>query len=354
MSQESEVKIKVGITIGDPNGIGMEVVLKTFLDPVMLQVCTPIIYGSSKVLSYHRKTLGINEFNYSTIRYLNEINSKKVNLINCWEEDVKIDIGKPSNTGGKYAFKSLEAACKDLAEKKIDLLVTAPIDKKTIQQEGFNFPGHTEYLAKYFNSNNYLMMMVNNSLRVSFVTGHIPLQNVAKEITAEKIIAKIGIMNQSLKRDFGIRKPRIAVLSLNPHAGDNGLIGKEEEEIIKPAVKKAFDDGMVVMGPYSADGFFGSSAYKKFDGILSMYHDQGLVPFKALAFHSGVNYTAGLPVVRTSPDHGVGYDIAGKNIASEASFREAIYVACDVFNRRIEYDNTNANPLKFSKLSSDR
>jgi 4-hydroxythreonine-4-phosphate dehydrogenase len=198
------------------------------------------------------------------------------------------------------------------------------------------------------------MMMVSNSLRISFVTGHIPLQNVAKEITAEKIIAKIGIMNQSLKRDFGIRKPRIAVLSLNPHAGDNGLIGKEEEEIIKPAIKKAFDDGMVVMGPYSADGFFGSSTYKKFDGILSMYHDQGLTPFKALAFSSGVNYTAGLPVVRTSPDHGVGYDIAGKNTASENSFREAIYVSCDIFNKRIEYDSSNANPLKFSKLGSDR
>lgn len=351
---ETEEKVKVGITIGDPDGIGMEIILKTFLDAAMLQVCTPLIYGSSKVLSYHRKTLGINEFNYSTIRYHNEINPKKVNLFNCWEEEIKIEIGKPSPLAGKYAFKSLEAACKDLADKKIDVLVTAPIDKKTIQQEGFNFPGHTEYLGKFFNTNNYLMMMVNDSLRVSFVTGHVPLKNVAAEITAEKILSKLGNMNQSLKRDFGIRKPKIAVLSLNPHAGDNGLIGKEEEEIIKPAIKKAFDDGILVTGPYSADGFFGSSAFKKFDGILSMYHDQGLIPFKAISFTSGVNYTAGLPVVRTSPDHGVGYDIAGKNIASESSFREAIYVACDIFNKRNEYDAVNANPLKFSKLGADR
>jgi 4-hydroxythreonine-4-phosphate dehydrogenase len=198
------------------------------------------------------------------------------------------------------------------------------------------------------------MMMVNDTLRVSFITGHIPLKNVANEITAEKIISKLGSMNKSLKRDFGIRKPKIAVLSLNPHAGDNGLIGKEEEEIIKPAIKKASDDGIMATGPYSADGFFGSSAFKKFDGIFSMYHDQGLVPFKALSFTSGVNFTAGLPVIRTSPDHGVGYDIAGKNVASESSFREAIYVACDVFNKRIEYDNANSNPLKFSKLGADR
>ncbi|MEO5570693.1 MAG: 4-hydroxythreonine-4-phosphate dehydrogenase PdxA [Bacteroidia bacterium] len=352
--QETEYKIKVGITIGDPNGIGLEVILKTFSDPVMLQVCTPIIYGSSKVLSFHRKALGINEFNYSTIRYHSEINSKKVNLINCWEEEVKIELGKPSETGGKYAFKSLEAGCKDLAEKKIDVLVTAPIDKKTIQQEGFNFAGHTEYLGTFFNANNYLMMMVNENLHVSFVTGHIPLKNVASEITADKIIAKLGIMNQSLKRDFGIRKPRIAVLSLNPHAGDNGLIGKEEEEIINPAIKKAYDDGILAIGTYSADGFFGSSTFKKFDAILAMYHDQGLVPFKTLSFTSGVNFTAGLPVVRTSPDHGVAYDIAGKNIASESSFREAIYVACDIFNKRKAYDTANSNPLKFSKLGADR
>jgi 4-hydroxythreonine-4-phosphate dehydrogenase len=352
--QESDYKIKAGITIGDANGIGMEIILKTFLDPAMLQVCTPVIYGSSKVLSYHRKTLGINEFNYTTIRYHSEINTKKANLINCWEEDVKIEIGKPSAIAGKYAFKSLEAACKDLADKKVDVLVTAPIDKKTIQQEGFNFPGHTEYLGKFFNSKDFLMMMVNESLRISSVTGHVPLKNVAGEITSEKIIAKLSILNQSLKRDFGIRKPRIAVLSLNPHAGDGGLIGKEEEEIIQPAIKKSFDEGMLVYGPYSGDGFFGSSSFKKFDGIVCMYHDQGLIPFKALSFTSGVNFTAGLSVVRTSPDHGVGYDIAGKNIASESSFREAIYVACDVFNKRKEYDEANANPLKFAKLGADR
>lgn len=340
--------------MGDVNGIGLEIILKTFLDPGMLHVCTPVVYGSSKVLSYHRKALGIQEFNYSTIRNHNEINLTKINLVNCWDEEIKVDLGKPTDVGGKYAFKSLEAACKDLADKKVDVLVTAPIDKKTIQQEGFNFPGHTEYLAKYFNAQEYLMMMVNESLRVTFVTGHTPLRNVAGEITLEKIIAKVKLMNQSLKGDFGIRKPKIAVLSLNPHAGDGGLIGKEEEEIIKPAVKKAFEEGMLVHGPYAADGFFGSNNYRKFDGIVAMYHDQGLTPFKALSFSSGVNFTAGLPIVRTSPDHGVGYDIAGKNIASESSFREAIYVACDIFNKRKEFEEVTANPLRFSKLSAER
>lgn len=354
MTQDTEERVKVGISIGDVNGIGMEIILKTFLEPAMLQVCTPVIYGSSKVLSYHRKALNINEFNYSTIRNLGEINQKKINLINCWEEDVKIDLGQPSSAGGKYAYKSLDAACKDLTEKKIDVLVTAPIDKKSIQQEGFSFPGHTEFLARMYHVKEYLMMMVNDSLRVSFVTGHVPLKNVSGEITAEKISGKVKLMHSTLQRDFGIRKPKIAVLALNPHSGDGGLIGKEEEEIIKPAVKKLFEEKMLVYGPYPADGFFGSGTYKNFDGIIAMYHDQGLIPFKALSFNSGINYTAGLPVIRTSPDHGTGYDIAGKNVASESSFREAIYYACDIFNRRNEFDTMTANPLAFSKMVGDR
>lgn len=352
--QESEERVKVGITIGDVNGIGMELILKTFMEPAMLQVCTPIIYGSSKVLSYHRKTFGMQEFNYSTIRNLSEINPKKVNLINCWEEEVKIELGKPSPIGGKYALKSLQAAVKDLADKKIDVLVTAPIDKKSIQQEEFNFPGHTEFLAHQFGVKDYLMMMVGNALRIAFVTGHIPVKEIVGNINSEKIIIKLKTMQHSLKRDFGINKPRIAVLGLNPHAGDSGLIGKEEEEIIKPAVKKAFDEGIMAYGPYSADGFFGSISYKKFDAILAMYHDQGLIPFKTLSFSTGVNFTAGLSVVRTSPDHGTAYDIAGKNKASESSFREAIYLACDIFRTRQIYDEANTNPLKFTKLGVDR
>lgn len=351
---DSEYKIKTGITIGDVNGIGIEIILKTFMDPNMLQVCTPIIYGSSKVLSFHRKTLGIQEFNYSTIRNLNEINPKKVNLVNCWEEEVKIDLGVPSASGGKYALKSLQAGVRDLADKKIDVLITAPIDKKSIQQEEFNFSGHTEYFAHKFSVSDYLMLLVSDNLRIAFVTGHVPVKDIAININAEKIISKLRTINHSLKRDFAITKPRIAVLGLNPHAGDNGLIGKEEEEIIKPAVKKAFEEGILVYGPYSADGFFGSSSFKKFDGILAMYHDQGLIPFKALTFSNGVNFTAGLPVVRTSPDHGTAYDIAGKNKASESSFRQAIYVACDVFKNRQLYDEANANPLKFAKLGTDR
>ncbi|MFI5218121.1 MAG: 4-hydroxythreonine-4-phosphate dehydrogenase PdxA [Bacteroidia bacterium] len=352
--QENENKLTAGITIGDVNGIGLEIIIKTFLDPNMLQVCTPVIYGSSKVLSFHRKLLGIQEFNYSTIRNLNELNHKKVNHINCWEEEVKVDIGKSTPVGGKYALKSLQAGVKDLAEKKIDVLITAPIDKKSIQQEEFNFKGHTEFFANKFNAADYLMILVCDTLRVAFVTGHVPIKDIAVNINPDKIVAKLKTLNQSLRRDFAISKPRIAVLGLNPHAGDGGLIGKEEDEIITPAIKKTFDEGIMAYGPYPGDGFFGSSAYKKFDGILSMYHDQGLIPFKTLSFSSGVNYTAGLPVIRTSPDHGTAYDIAGKNKANENSFRQAIYLACDIYKNRKAFDEANANPLKFSKLGADR
>lgn len=353
-NHENEDKVTVGITIGDINGIGPEVIIKAFSDNRMTQVCTPVIYGSSKALSFHKKAINNNEFNFTTIRNIDEVHDKKVNVINCWEEEAKIEIGQPSPLGGKYAFTALQTACKDLAESDIDVLVTAPIDKKTMQQEGFRFPGHTEFLAQQFNAPDHLMMLVSDRLRIATVTGHVPLKNIASELTAEKIVSKIRVMNHSLKRDFGIRKPRIAVLGLNPHSGDSGLIGNEEQEIIAPAIKQAFDSGILVYGPYGADGFFGSSKFKSFDGILAMYHDQGLIPFKALSFETGVNFTAGLPVVRTSPDHGTGYDIAGKGIASEDSLRASIYLACDIYRNRLMHDEITANPLKFSKLGGDR
>ena len=354
MSSEHEDKLKIGITLGDFNGVGPEVIIKTFADNRMLQVCTPIIYGSSKALSFHRKALNIQEFNYNTVRNIKEVIARKLNVINCWDEETKIEIGKPSTIGGEYAFKAIDAACKDLKMGFIDAIVTAPIDKKTIQSETFRFAGHTEYFAEQFDAKEYLMFLVSESLKVATVTGHVPLKNIAQQLSIEKIEAKIRTMHQSLKRDFGIRKPRIAVLGLNPHAGDAGVIGTEEKEIIEPAIKKCADSGMVVFGPYSADGFFATGNYKKFDAVLAMYHDQGLIPFKTLAFSNGVNFTAGLSIVRTSPDHGTAYDIAGKGIASEESFREAVYMACDIVNKRKEFDEVTAKPLAFARLGGDR
>ncbi len=355
--QEQDGKIKIGITCGDVNGIGLEIVMKTFLDNRMHQVCTPVIYASSRLISLQRKLLNLSEFNYNTVRSSNDVILRKTNVINCWEEDIAVEWGKSTEISGKYALKSIQAAANDLKEKKIDALVTAPINKHNIQGSDFKFPGHTEYFASLFNSSGYLMFLVSDDLRIATVSGHVPLKNLAGDITTEKILGKLRIMNQSLKRDFGIRKPKIAVLGLNPHAGDNGLLGSEEKEIISPAVKKATEESRefgIVMGPYSADGFFGSAGFKKFDGILAMYHDQGLIPFKALSFDSGVNFTAGLPIVRTSPDHGTAYDIAGKGTASEDSMREAIYYACDILRKRQEYDEINASPLAFSKQSRDQ
>ena len=351
---EIDYKPKIGITLGDVNGIGPEIIIKTFLDQRLLTTCVPVIYGSSKVLSYHRKALNISEFNFNTIRFADEASNKKPNLINCWEEDVKVELGKPNALGGKYALKSLQAAGKDLLDKKIDAVVTAPIDKNSIQGDGFHFNGQTEFFAEICNTKDFAMMMVSDKLKVSLVTGHLALKDVAATLTKEKIVAKIKVINESLKRDFGIRKPRIAVLALNPHAGDGGLMGKEEADIIAPAIKDAANGGLTVYGPFPADGFFGSSRFKSFDAVLAMYHDQGLVPFKALAFTSGVNFTAGLPIIRTSPDHGTAYDLVGKNIASDDSFREAVYLACDIVATRKTNDEVTANPLKFSNMSTDR
>lgn len=351
---ENEDRIVVGITIGDINGVGPELLVKIFSDPRMAQVCTPVIYGASKVLSFYKKAIGNNDFNFTTIKSESEIIDKRTNVLNCWEEETKIEPGIASAEGGKYSFMALQQACKHLSEGVLDALVTGPIDKKTMQQDGFRFPGHTEFLSQQFPSNEHLMMLVSDRLRVATLTGHIPVKDVAGALTSEKILSKLKAMHQSIRRDFGIGKPRIAVLGLNPHSGDSGLIGTEEQNIILPAIKTAFDQGILAYGPYGADGFFGSMNYQSFDGVLAMYHDQGLVPFKALSFDSGVNFTAGLPIVRTSPDHGTAYDIAGKGVASEDSFRTAIYVACDIVRKRAAFDEASAQPLKFSKLSGDR
>ena len=313
----SEEKIIVGISQGDINGIGLEVIIKTFLEPQMLEICTPVVFGSAKTAMYHRKALNIEDFSFNLIREFSEINYKRANLMGVYDEEITIELGKQTATGGKYAFKSLEAASIALAQGKIDVLVTAPINKEKIQSEEFKFPGHTEYLDEKFGDGNSLMFLVSDTLKVAVVTGHIPVTQVAQSLTSEKILKKIEVLNKSLIQDFGIRKPKIAVLGLNPHAGDNGVIGQEEQQIIIPAINKAKEAGILTYGPYPADGFFGNATYKQFDAVLAMYHDQGLIPFKTISFNSGVNFTAGLPVVRTSPDHGTAYDIAGKNVASE-------------------------------------
>lgn len=347
-------KLKVGISIGDLNGVGMEVIIKSLLDSRVLEYFTPIVYGNTKNASFHRKANNINDFSFNVIQTPDQANPKRANLINCWQEDVKITLGEENETGGKYALISLERATEDLNSGKIDALVTAPINKHNIQQEGFRFPGHTEYLQEKAGADDVLMFMLCEDLRVGVVTGHIPIKEVASQITEESILKKLRLMNASLKKDFWIQKPKIAVLGLNPHAGDHGVIGKEDEEIIRPAIVKANAEGILCFGPYPADGFFASDTYLKFDAVLAMYHDQGLIPFKHIAERKGVNYTAGLPFVRTSPDHGTGYDIAGKNLASHDSFLEAIFTAVHIVEKRREQAELSVKPLAFKKLSRDR
>lgn len=356
ISSEKVNKIRVGITTGDINGIGIEVIMKTFLDNRMLQICTPVIYGSSKTISYHRKALNINEFNYNPIRTVDSIIDKKINVVNCWEEEIKIELGQATEVSAQYSLKSLVATIDDLLKGKLDAIVTAPINKKNIQNATFNFPGHTEYLAEKFGTADYLMFMVSETIKVGLVTSHIPLKDVAPALTIDKIVQKIKVLNESLIKDFSVRKPRIAVLGLNPHAGDDGLIGTEEKEIIEPAIKRVQEERIFAYGPYPSDGFFGSSSLNQYDAVLAMYHDQGLIPFKTIAFENGVNFTAGLPIIRTSPDHGTAFDIAGKNKASETSFREAIYLACNIYKKRQEFKELTSNPLPlgFSKLSKDQ
>lgn len=346
MNQEKLKPIKVGITHGDFNGISYEVIIKTFLDKRILELFTPVIYGSSKVASYYRKTLDLGDVNFNLVKKADYANTKRINIINCFNNEVKIEIGKSSEIAGEVAFYALEKAIDDLKWNKIDVLVTAPINKKNIQSEKFNFKGHTDYLASKFETDDHLMIMVSENLRIGILTGHIPLKDVSKSITEDLLLKKIRVMNNSLRMDFNIRKPRIAILGINPHAGDQGLIGSEEEEIIKPAILKANEEGILTFGPYPSDGIFGSANYRNFDGILAMYHDQGMLPFKTFAFDSGVNFTAGLPIVRTSPAHGTAFDIAGKNIASPQSFRQAIYLALDIHKNRKEFEELTKNPLK--------
>lgn len=337
-------KPKIGITVGDINGIGLEVILKTLNDERLLNICTPIIYGSSKVVSYHKNIVNI-EFQFYSTHRIDAIQHGKINVINVWQEGVNITLGKLNEIGGKYAFASLEAAVADWKAGQLDALVTAPINKKAMEMAGFQFPGHTEYLTEKAGAADSLMLMVNDGLRVGLISGHVPLRAVGKNISKEKIIQKIQMLDKSLRVDFGLERPAIAVLGLNPHAGDGGLLGREEEDLIRPAIVEAKKGGVLVQGPFPADGFFGSGQYKKYDGILAMYHDQGLVPFKALSFSEGVNYTAGLPFVRTSPDHGTAFDIAGQNVADPTSFRQAIFLAIDVARSRKDHTEMHANAL---------
>lgn len=350
MTSSSENKPVIGISCGDINGIGIEIIIKTLADNRILDFCTPVFFGNNKVLNFYRKGLPDININFTTARELNRINNKQVNLFNCWDEEVNINPGILNDIGGKYAIKSLTAAGKALKDNMIDGLVTAPVHKSNTRTDQFNFTGHTPYLKNLFNVPDVAMFMIAENMRVALLTEHIPVNEIAKNITKESIISKLLVINNSLKRDFNINKPRIAVLGLNPHAGDEGLIGKEEEEIIKPAIKEAKQRDIFCFGPYPADAFFARGQYEKFDGVLAMYHDQGLIPFKSLAIGEGINFTAGLPGVRTSPDHGVAFDIAGQGKADESSFREAIYKCIDIIVGRHEYDQQHKNPL--NKLSS--
>ena len=343
---EDNRKIRVGITHGDINGIGYEVILKAFADPTMLELCTPIVYGSPKVATYHRKAMDI-QANFSIINEANEALDGKLSILNCVDDELKVELTAATPDAGKAALDALERALKDYREGLIDVLVTAPINKHTIQSDAFHFPGHTEYIEERVGDRKKaLMILLKDDFRVALVTGHIPVKDIATTITKELIQEKLSIFHRSLKQDFGIDCPRIAVFSLNPHAGDNGVIGTEESEVIIPAMQEMIAKGIQCFGPYPADGFMGSGNFTHFDGILAMYHDLGLAPFKALAMDEGVNFTAGLPIVRTSPAHGTAYDIAGQGIASESSFRQAIYTAIDVYRNRVIEREIHARPLR--------
>jgi 4-hydroxythreonine-4-phosphate dehydrogenase len=338
-------KIKIGITIGDFNGVGPEVIIKSLANVQMLDLCTPIIYGSSKVLSYHKNIVDNADFSFISTRSAENASARKINVVNCWDENVNINLGQITEEGGKFAYIALDRAIEDLKKNRIDALVTGPIHKKAMKLANFPFVGHTEYLTKEADQSDSLMILASEELKVGVVTGHIPLSQVSEKITKERLDKTLTLFLKSLEQDFAIQKPKIAVLGLNPHAGDEGLIGKEEEEIIRPAIIGHKKAGNLVMGPYSADGFFGQSMHRKFDGVLAMYHDQGLIPFKSFSFGMGVNVTAGLSFVRTSPDHGVAFDVAGKNIANAESMRQAIYTAIDIFKNRNNYLEMRENSL---------
>ena len=336
--------IIVGISVGDLNGIGSEVILKTFEDTRMLELCTPVIFANVKIISFLKRELNLTAAIHG-IDKLDQLVVGKINVLNVWREGVDLEFGKNDATVGSYAIKSFVAATKALKEGFVDVLVTAPINKYNIQSEEFKFPGHTDYLDKELNGN-ALMLMVHDDLRVGLLTDHVPVNEVAQQLTDKLISEKLETIINTLKQDFEIEKPKVAVLGLNPHSGDNGVIGNEEEKIIKPTLKKLFEAGNMVFGPFPADGFFGSGQYEKYDAVLAMYHDQGLIPFKTLSFGNGVNYTAGLDKIRTSPDHGTAYEIAGKGLANNESFKEAVYLAIDIFHRRNDYQELTKNQLK--------
>ncbi len=339
-------KLIVGITQGDGNGIGYEVIIKALADERMLDLCTPVIYGSSKIFGFYKKLVhNIDQINTNVITSAKDVHQKRVNIVNCLPENVFVEPGQSTPESAKAAMTSLERAVEDIKAGYIDVLVTAPINKRAMVGEGFGYTGHTEYLEKEFGVDEVAMIMVCDRLKVGVVTGHIALKDVVKSITQEKILNKLNLMNDSLKRDFGIDSPKIAVLGLNPHCGDGGLLGDEEQQIILPAVQQANEEGILAFGPYSPDGFFGLANYSKFDAVLAMYHDQGLTPFKAIAFEEGVNFTAGLPIVRTSPDHGTAYEMAGRDLADPRSMISAIYSAIDIYNRRADYDDLLENRM---------
>jgi len=340
-------KIKLGISIGDFNGIGIEIILKTFLDKRMLDFCTPIIFGSTKLITAYKKSIDI-DLPFNGVKHANQAVIGKINIVNLWNDDIVIELGKATETSGKYAFKSLEAATISLKKGEIDILVTAPINKHNIQSEAFKFPGHTEYLESILDGES-LMILMTDKLRIGLITGHIPVSEISKSITPELIKQKVEILHKTLIQDFAISKPKIAILGLNPHCGDHGVIGKEDDEIIRPTIAEIQEEGKLVYGPYAADSFFGSENYKNFDAILAMYHDQGLAPFKTLSFGEGVNFTAGLAKIRTSPDHGTAYQLAGKDIANINSFKEAVYSAIQVYTTREEYKELTENILKTNR-----
>lgn len=336
MSEQLQKPV-IGITLGDYNGIGPEVILKSIADTTIFKIFTPVIYGSMKVLIRYRKLFQMEDGMFHSIKSIDQIHHRKVNVITCWDDaNLEIEPGKVTPEAGQGAYQAIKAATEDLKNGLIDAIVTGPINKHTIQSEHFQYAGHTEYFAEHFGSGDSLMLLVSDILRVGVVTGHIPLEQVKASLTKDKIVSKLLLMVKSLQQDFGIQKPRIAVLGLNPHAGEEGLLGNEEKDIITPAIQSLKAKGMLIFGPFPADGFFGTASYKKYDAVLGMYHDQGLIPFKTIAFDNGVNFTAGLSAVRTSPDHGTAYSIAGKNQADETSMRTAIFTACDIVKQRRE------------------
>jgi 4-hydroxythreonine-4-phosphate dehydrogenase len=342
--------IIAGITQGDINGIGYEVIIKALAEPAINDLCVPVVYGSPKVAAYHRKVLNISNFSFNNIRSAEEAHPKKPNLINCLGDEVRVELGRSTPEGGDASLAALESAVSDLMDGKINVLVTGPIDKHNIQSDKFRFTGHTDYLKARFNVPDVLMVMVCESMKIGFATEHLPLREVPGAITAPLLVNKLRLLHHTLIQDFAMSGPRIAVLSLNPHAGDRGLLGMEEKEIIIPAITMANDEGVLAFGPYSSDGFFGSGAFRRFDAVLALYHDQGMSPFKAISFDTGVNFTAGLPVIRTSPAHGTAFDIAGKNEASGDSMRQAIYTACDIYRNRQLHEEITSNTLQPQKI----